>query len=120
MNNEFVTLTTEEKAEVISEMVIDIAIETGLPIDVCIAIVAEYKGWSRFQVEKYIKIHDDTLLYQVAFYDGEKRVYKYQIDAEVKECLINKLLDIVTNNPFEVSASWLRKVIQEYCYKEGF
>ena len=118
MNNEFMTLTTEEKAEVISEMVIDIAIETGLPIDVCIAIVAEYKGWSRFQVEKYIKIHDDTLLYQVAFYDGEKRVYKYQIDAEVKYCLLKKLTDLITSNPFEVSSTWLRKVIQEYCHTQ--
>jgi len=114
----FMSLSLEDKAEVIYTMVEDLAIETGLPIDICVAMIADYKGWSKHQVEKYIKIHDDKLLYQVAFFDGEKKVYKYQIDSEVKSCLLKKLTDLITSNPFEVSSTWLRKVIQEYCHTQ--
>ncbi len=118
--NEFMSLSVDEKAEVITEMVKELTIETGYPIDICVAMIAEYKHWSRFQVEQYIKKYDPDLLYQVAFFIGEKRVYKYQIDKEVKEIIEDKLLNIVLEHPFQVSAVYIRKIIQEYCYLLGW
>lgn len=114
MISEFMQLEQKEKAEVITEMVIEIAKETGLPIEVCIAIVAEYKNYSITKIENYIKMVDEILMYQVAFYNDDSRVYKYQVDQEIKTCLKNKLLDIVLSNPFEVSSTWIRKTIHEF------
>lgn len=115
MISEFMQLEQKEKAEVITEMVIELAKETGLPIEVCIAIVAEYKNYSITTIENYIKMVDEILMYQVAFYNDDVRVYKYQADQEIKTCLKNKLLDIVLANPFEVSSIWIRKTIHEFC-----
>lgn len=112
--SEFMMLEVDEKAEVITEMVRELAIETGYPIDICVALVAEYKGWSRFQVENYIKKCDQDLLYQVAFYVGEKKVYKYMIDKEVRESVEKRLLPLILEHPFEVSAQFVRKIIQDY------
>lgn len=112
--SEFMTLEADEKAEVITEMVRELAIETGYPIDICVALIAEYKNWSRFQVENYIKKYDSDLLYQVAFYVGEKKVYKYMIDKEVRESVEKKLLPLVLEHPFEVDAVLIRKIIQDY------
>lgn len=117
MISEFMQLEKEEKAQVITEMVETIAIETELPIDICIAIVAEYKNYSIQRIEKYIKLVDSILLYQVAFYHNNRRIYKHQVDNEIKECLVNKLTNVITSNPFEVDVVWLRKVIQEYVYR---
>ena len=117
MVSEFMQLEKEERAQIISEMVETIAIETELPIDICVAIVAEYKNYSIRRIERYIKIVDPILLYQVAFYHNNKRIYKQQVDNEIKECLVNKLTDVIASNPFEVDVVWLRKVIQEYVYR---
>lgn len=118
MISEFMQLKKSEKAIVITEMVDELAKETELPIDVVIALIAKYKEFSKSQVEQYIKIVDSILLYQVAFYSNKKRVYKNQVDAEVKATLFKKLSGVLLQNPFEVDIVWLRKTIQEFISEE--
>ena len=113
MISEFMQLNQDEKARVITDMVETIAIETELPINICIQLVAEYKNYSAKRIEEYVIKTDSILLYQVAFYQNGNRVYKHQVDAEVKSCLKERLLKLIEQNPFEVNMVWLRKTIQE-------
>lgn len=113
-NMEFMTLSREEKAEVIYEMVKDLMIETGYPLPICIAIVAEYKHWSIFQVEQYIKIHDEQFYYTIAFYEDGQPVYRAQLDNRLKQIIEKYLYEPILAHPFEVTSSWIRKVIADY------
>lgn len=117
MISEFMSLTREEKAELITEMVTDLAIETGYPIETCINLIAEYRCCSNEQIKDYIKSVDPVLLYNVAFInpDGSK-MYINQVDEEVKRVLNNKLFDLVSSLPVEITTTWLRKTIEEGIY----
>jgi hypothetical protein len=116
----FMDLNTEEKAEVITDMVVSIAQETGYPILICIAMVAEYKGYSIAQIERYVKMIDSDLFYQVAFFDGEKKVYKYQVDKEVKHAIEKYLVKPILEHPFEVTSNWIKKTIQEFFFQTNW
>jgi hypothetical protein len=116
----FMDLNTEEKAEVITDMVVSIAQETGYPIPICIAMVAEYKGYSIAQIERYMKMVDSDLFYQVAFFDGEKKVYKYQVDKEVKDAIEKYLVKPIIEHPFEVNSNWIKKTIQEFFFQTNW
>ncbi len=116
MENElvFIKLPFHERAEVIYSMVESIAIETGYPIQICIALIAEYKKCSCRRIEEYIKEHDPTLLYQIAFYIGERKVYKSQLDEHTKHILLKYLQKPILEHPFDVPTIWLRKTIQDF------
>lgn len=114
MISEFMSLTREEKAEVIVEMVEEIAKQFGASIEESIAIVAEYRNCSEEQIKDYIKMIDPMLLYNVAFIDKNgSRCYINQVDKEVKEILSEKLFDVVSSLPCEITTTWLRKTIEE-------
>lgn len=117
MISEFMSLTREEKAEVITEMVTDLAIETGYPIETCINLIAEYRYCSNEQIKDYIKSVDPVLLYNVAFInpDGSK-MYINQVDTEVKRVLNEKLFDVVAALPVDITVTWLRKSIEDALY----
>jgi hypothetical protein len=111
---EFMSLTQEEKAELITDMVVEIAKETSLPIQHCIQLVAEYKSLPVTRIEHYIKKHDPALFYHVAFYHGEQKVFKQQVDREVKRILSEKLGKIIEDYPIENVLEHTKKALQEF------
>lgn len=111
---EFMSLTPEEKAELITDMVVEISKETALAISYCIQLVAEYKSLPVSRIEYYIKKHDPILFYHVAFYAGEQRVFKQQVDREVKQILSSKLEKIIEDYPIENVLEHTKKALQEF------
>lgn len=114
MISEFMGLSRTEKAQVITDMVKELAIETGYPIKICIGIIADYKGWSIFRVENYVKLCDADMFYQVAYFQDGNRVYKSQIDREIRRIVIKKIQPLVLSTPHEVSATHIRGIIEEH------
>lgn len=111
---EFMKLNKTERAEVITDMVTELAKETELPLPIVIAMIAEYKNCSVYQIEQYMKIHDADLFYQVAYYDCGQKVYKHQMDSKVRNILEEYLYQPILEHPFNVSASWIKKTIEDF------
>lgn len=113
---EFLTLNKQEKAQVIFEMVDTLMQETCLPKDICIAIIAEYKKYSVFQIEQYIKMYNPKFYYYAAYYEDDKLVYTNQIDKELIKISKSKLVKPVLQHPSEIPdlINFFKTIIRDY------
>lgn len=113
---DFLLLNKNEKAEVIFEMVDQIMKETSLPKEVVIAIVANYKKYSVFQIEQYLKIANPKFYYYAAYYQDGKLIQTQQIDKSIFKIIKEKLTDVILQHPEEVNniISFVSTTIKNY------
>lgn len=113
---EFLSLNKNQKAQVIFEMVDDLMKETQLPKEICIAIIAEYKKYSVFQIEQYIKIANPKFYYYATMYDGDTLLYKNNIDTECVKSIKKNLSEVILQYPFEISSmtNFLKTTLKDY------